>query len=112
MAASTTPSATTTEYPQPWPYTPAMIRNSPAKVAEPGTASAIIPPIRTTVASVGRPRAIPPSSSSSPVPQRRSTIPTRRNMLAEMSPCATDWRMAPSMPRSSNANTPSVMSPI
>ena len=33
-------------------------------------------------------------------------------MLAEMSPCATDWSTAPSSPRSSNAKTPIVMSPI
>ena len=33
-------------------------------------------------------------------------------MLAEMSACATDWRTAPSSPRSSNAKTPIVISPI
>ena len=56
-----------------------MIRNSPAKVAEPGTASAMIPVAMSIVASTGRPQAMPPSASSSPV-WRRSTIPTRRNI--------------------------------
>ena len=54
--AASDPEGDDREYPQPWSYAPAMIRNSPANVAEPGTARAIIPATSTTVASVGRPR--------------------------------------------------------
>jgi hypothetical protein len=89
-----------------------MIRNSPANVVEPGTASVIIPATRSRVASTGRPRAIPPSASRSPVPQRRSTMPTSRNMLPEISAWFTAWSTAPSRPRSSKAKMPAVMSPI
>ena len=89
-----------------------MIRNSPAKVAEPGTASATIPATSSTVARTGRPRAMPPSAPMSPVPLRRSTIPTSRNMLAEMSAWFTDWSTAPSRPRSLAAKIPSVIRPI
>src|SRR5581483_6270068 len=72
-AASTIAAAPTTAQPQPWRKTPARIRNSPAKLEESGTASAITPVVISTVASAGRPRAIPPSSASSPVAARRST---------------------------------------
>ena len=61
--------------PQPLSKTPARIRNSPANVAEPGTASAMTPWSCSIVASAGRPRAIPPSSRNSPVAVRRSIQP-------------------------------------
>ena len=62
IAASTIATAPTTAQPQPCWKTPARIRNSPAKFDESGTASAITPTVIRTVASAGRPRAMPPSS--------------------------------------------------
>ena len=73
IAASTIATAPTTDHPQPRRKTPARIRNSPANEVESGTASAMMPVVMITVASAGRPRAMPPSSANSPVEVRRST---------------------------------------
>ena len=72
IAASTIATAPITAYIQPCWKTPARIGNSPANADEPGTASAITPIVISTVASAGRPRAIPP---------RRSKLPGRRPPL-------------------------------
>src|SRR5581483_11702779 len=64
IAASTIAAAPITAQIQPCWNTPARMRNSPANVVESGTASEITPTIITTVASAGRPRAIPPSSAN------------------------------------------------
>ena len=53
----------------------------------------MIPVVISTVASAGRPRAIPPSAANALVPVRVSTIPASRKSVAETSPCATDWRI-------------------
>ena len=92
--------------------TPARIRNSPAKLADSGTASAMMPVVMTSVASAGRPRAMPPSCAKTPVPVRRSTEPASRKSAAETSPWLTDWSTAPSTPRSFAAKRPSVIRPI
>ena len=99
IAASTIATAPTTAQPQPCWKTPARIRNSPAKFEESGTASAITPTVIRTVASAGRPRAIPPSRASSPVAVRRSTIPASRNIDIERRPWLTICSTAPSKPR-------------
>jgi hypothetical protein len=112
IAASTIAPATITLQPQPWAYTPVRIRNSPAKVTEPGTASATIPSVISAVASAGRPFAIPPSRTSSPVVVRRSTVAASRNIPPETSAWATDCRIAPAIPASLAAKRPMVMSPI
>ena len=78
---------------------PARIRNSPANVAEPGTASEMIPTVMNKVASAGRPLAIPPSSANSPVVDRRSIVPASRKSDVDTSPCATICSTAPSKPR-------------
>src|SRR5664279_478632 len=77
-------------------YAPARIRNSPANAAEPGTASEMTPTVMSSVASAGRPRAMPPSSANSPVVVRRSTTPAMRKSEVEMNPCATICSTAPS----------------
>ena len=43
---------------------PARIRNSPANAAEPGTASEMMPTVIKSVASAGRPFAMPPRSAN------------------------------------------------
>ena len=91
--------------------TPARTRNSPAKDAEPGTASAITPTVTRSVASAGRPRAMLPNSRNSPVVVRRSTAPATRKSEIEMSPWATICSTAPSKPRSVPAKRPSAISP-
>ena len=96
IAASTIPAAPTTAQPQPCWKTPARIRNSPANEVESGTASEMTPIVSTSVASAGRPRAMPPSSRNSPVDVRRSTIPAIRNSVAEMSAWLTICSTAPS----------------
>ena len=112
IAASTIAAAPTTAQPQPTSYTPARIRNSPAKLTEPGTARAMIPVVISSVASAGRPRAIPPRAAKALVPVRVSTMPASRKSVAETSPCATDWRIAPSIPSSFREKRPSTISPI
>ena len=82
-----------------------MIRNSPAKVAEPGTASAIIP-ARSARREQGAPAGHAAERVELAVLQRRSTIPTRRNMLAETRACATDWQHRAVDPEVVNAKTP------
>src|SRR5581483_2176432 len=111
IAASTIATPPTTAQPHPWRKTPARIRNSPAKELESGTASEMIPIVITTVASAGRPRAIPPSSRNSPVDVRRSTMPATRNSVAEISAWLTIWSTAPSNPRSLKAKIPSTIRP-
>ena len=98
IAARTIAAAPTTAQPQPSRYTPARTRNSPAKATDPGTASAMIPVVISTVASAGRPRAIPPRPLKALVPVRTSTIPASRKSDAETRPCATDCRIAPLTP--------------
>src|SRR5689334_9088164 len=112
MAASTIARAPATDHPQPRWKTPARIRNSPANADDNGTASAITPAVSRTVASAGRPRAIPPSRPSSPVSARRSTIPASRNSVAEIKPWLTICSTEPSRPRSFTAKMPIVISPI
>ena len=111
IAASTIAPAPIADHHQARWKTPARMRNSPAKFADPGTASEITPSVISSVASAGRPRAIPPSSRNSPVVVRRSTTPAMRKSEAETSPCATICSTAPSRPRSVPANSPSVISP-
>ena len=111
-AASTIATAPLTAQAQPCWNTPARIRNSPAKLDDSGTASAMIPVVINTVASAGRPRAIPPSKTSSPVAVRRSTIPASRKSVIEISPWLTICSTAPLKPRSLAANSPYVISPI
>ena len=72
----------------------------------------MIPVVISTVASTGRPRAIPPRPAKALVPVRSSTIPASRNSVAETSPCATDWRIAPSTPSSLSEKSPIVTRPI
>jgi hypothetical protein len=86
--------------------------NSPANAVESGTASAITPVVSSSVASAGLPRAIPPSSLSSPLAVRRSMTPAVRNSVAEISPWFTDWSTAPLKPRSFAAKRPITISPI
>src|SRR6266849_7236560 len=112
IAASTIAAAPTTAQPQPRWKTPARIRNSPANADDSGTASAMIPVVISTVASTGRPRAIPPRRPSSPVVVRRSTIPASRNSVVEISPWLTICSTEPVSPRSLTAKTPNVSSPI
>jgi hypothetical protein len=55
---------------------------------------------------------MPPSPANALVPVRVSTIPASRKSVAETSPCATDWTIAPLTPRSLSEKSPSVISPI
>ena len=71
----------------------------------------MIPVVMTSVASAGRPRAMPPSRENSPVDVRRSTMPASRKSEAEMSAWLTICSTAPSKPRSLNANRPSTIRP-
>ena len=96
IAASTMATAPTTAQPQPCWNTPARMRNSPANDVESGTASEITPVVRISVASAGRPRAMPPSRRNSPVEVRRSTMPASRNSAAEKSAWLTICSTAPS----------------
>src|SRR5581483_11786455 len=112
IAARTIATAPTTAQPHPCWKTPARIRNSPAKLDERGTASATIPVVIRTVASAGRPRAIPPSSASSPVAARRSTMPASRKSVVEIRPWFTICSTEPSKPRSFAAKSPYVIRPI
>ena len=112
IAASTIAPAPITAQTQPCWKTPARIRNSPANVVESGTASEMTPTAMITVASAGRPRAMPPSSANSPrVPVRRSTIPAIRNSDDETSAWLTICSTAPSKPSVFDANSPSTISP-
>ena len=69
----------------------------------------MIPVVISRVASTGRPRAIPPRPAKALVPVRTSTMPASRKSVAETSPCATDWRIAPSIPSSFSEKSPIVM---
>jgi hypothetical protein len=109
IAARTIAAAPTTAQPQPSPKTPARIRNSPANAVDPGTASAITPVVISSVASAGRPRAIPPSRAKSPVAARRSITPASRKSAPEISPWFTIWSTAPSVPSSFSAKSPIVI---
>ena len=112
IAASTIATAPITAQIHPCWKTPARMRNSPANAVEPGTAKAMIPIVISSVASAGRPRAMPPKRDSSPVAVRRSIPPASRKSVAEISPWLTDWRIAPSKPRLFAAKRPSTISPI
>ena len=90
---------------------PARMRNSPANAADPGTASEMTPIVIRSVASAGRPRAIPPSSANWSVVVRRSTVPASRKSEAETSPCATICSTAPSYPSVVPENSPSAIRP-
>ena len=103
--------APTTAQPQPLTKTPLRIRNSPANAVDPGTASAITPVTISTVASAGRPRAMPPTRSSEPVPVRSSTMPAIMNSVAESRPWLTICSSAPFQPETLVANTPSTINP-
>ncbi len=46
----------------------------------------MIPVVINTVASTGRPRAIPPRPAKALVPVRSSTMPARRKRIAEIEP--------------------------
>ena len=72
----------------------------------------MIPVVISTVASTGRPRAIPPRPANELVPVRGSTIPASRKSVAETSPCATDWTIAPAIPSSFSEKRPIVIRPI
>ena len=71
-----------------------------------------MPSTITSVARIGRPFAIPPSSEKTPVPVRVSIIPATRKRPAETSPWLTECRTAPSRPRSLTAKMPSTIRPI
>jgi hypothetical protein len=111
IAASTIAIAPTTAQPHPLSKTPVRMRNSPAKAVEPGTASAMMPVIMSTVARTGRPRAMPPNRSKLPVPVRASTRPASRKRVRDSSPWFTIWSRAPFQPAMFVANTPKMMSP-
>src|SRR5579871_1212042 len=111
IAASTIAPAPIAAHHQPRWKTPARMRNSPAKFADPGTASEITPSVMSSVESTGRPFAIPPSSANSPVVVRRSTTPATRKSEVDTSPCATICRTPPSRPSVEPEKSPSAMSP-
>ena len=64
-----------------------------------------------TVASAGRPRAMPPSRSKLPVPARASTIPASMNSVTEIRPWFTIWSSAPFQPARFVAKSPSTIRP-
>ncbi len=96
IAASTIPVAPSTAHHHARWYAPPRIRNSPANAAEPGTASEITPVAISSVASAGRPRAMPPRNANWSLVVRRSIVPAMRNSDTEMSPCAIICSTAPS----------------
>ena len=71
-----------------------------------------MPSVMTSVARIGRPLAIPPSSAKRPVPVRDSIIAASRKSPAETRPWLTECSTAPSRPRSVTAKMPSTMRPI
>src|SRR4051794_1227618 len=111
IAASTIAAAPITAHHQCRWNAPARMRNSPANDAEPGTAREITPTVMSSVASAGRPFAIPPSSANWSVVVRRSIVPASRKSAVETRPCATICSTAPSKPRSVPANRPMAISP-
>ena len=71
----------------------------------------MIPVVISTVASAGRPFAIPPSAENCPVAVRRSTAPASRKSVAEISPWLTICSTAPSIPSEFVANRPRKIRP-
>jgi hypothetical protein len=91
---------------------PSRIRNSPAKLAEPGIASVARATIRNSDESTGARNATPPISRMSSEPVRSVSSMMMKNSAATTSPWLSICSSAPCAPAASpSAKIPSVMKP-